>query len=145
MNSAFEEVDNVQGFSKFYLYVDKSSKFKVKSGGHGAEEKVTITVNTGGDEAIDEILDTVVFDNDSITDQGTTEITSKDGIDGTNPDAEEDKESDDPSSEVETSNEDDAKTDDSELNPDQTEGIEDDKTDVETNGDATDETEPTDE
>lgn len=71
LNSEFEEIETMQGLSKFYLYVDKSSTFKVKSGQYGPEEKVTITVNTGGDEEIDEFMDTIVFPEIDITgDQG---------------------------------------------------------------------------
>ena len=79
LNSELEEIETIQGLSKFYLYVDKSSTFKVKSGQYGPEEKVTITVNTGGDEEIDEFMDTIVFpDTDTIGDQGKTIIISND-------------------------------------------------------------------
>ena len=50
LTDEFEEVTTMQGLSKFYLYVDESATFKVKSGQYGPEEKVTITVNANGDE-----------------------------------------------------------------------------------------------
>ena len=61
------------------------------TGGLTSSDKVTITVNTGGDEEIDDIFDPVVFDDD--TDAGTVEISNEsdsegedsDGQNGANP------------------------------------------------------------
>ena len=74
-NTDFEPVDSVEGLSKFYLYTEVSSEFEVTTGGLGdSQEKVTITVNNNGDEVIPEPSDTGLFDPDTNTEPGITEM-----------------------------------------------------------------------
>ena len=84
-----EPVDSVEGLAKFYLYTEVSSEFEVTSGGLGdSQEKVTITVNNNGDEAIPEPEDTDPFDSGINTfEPGTTEMITP-NLDGPGPDEE---------------------------------------------------------